>query len=61
MITAIMRISIEAVVLGAIMLGLFHWLYRSAPLPATLVAIVAIILAVVFDYFWFGSQREGKA
>jgi hypothetical protein len=60
-ITLITRISIEAVVIGAMMLGLFHWAYRSAPLPATLTAIVAIILAVAIDHVWFGSRRDRKA
>jgi membrane protease YdiL (CAAX protease family) len=53
----ITRISIEAVVIGTLIFGLFHWEYGSAPLPATLAAIVGIILAVVIDYFWFGIRR----
>jgi hypothetical protein len=38
-----------------------NWAYDSAPLPATLTAIVAIILAVAIDHFWFGSRRDRKA
>ena len=57
----ITRISIEAVIIGALMLGLFRWEYSYAPLPGMLVAIAAIILAVPIDYFLFGSRRYRKA
>ncbi len=55
------RIPIEAVVIGALMLGLFHWIYPTAPLPATLIAIVALLVALAIDYFWFESRRARKA
>ncbi len=59
-ITLVVRVSIEAVVIGAILLGLFHWVYRTVPLPATLTAILAIILALTVDYFWVARRCRGK-
>jgi hypothetical protein len=56
--TLLARVSLEALVIAAIILGLFHWAYGSAPLPTTLAAIVAIILALATDYFVFGRHRD---
>jgi len=58
--TTIARITLEAVAIGAVMLGFFHWQYETAPLPATIVALAAIIIALVSDYFLFRKRRDQK-